>query len=338
MEFNGSLIKKLTELYGPTGRERKVAEFIINEIKEYVDDIKIDALGNLIVHKRGPGKKVMIAAHMDQVSMIVKDIDEKGFIRFGKLGGIKPFNLIDTRVVFENGVEGVIICEKLEDYNNITHDNLYIDIATISKKDVLDKVKLGDVAIAKSDYYENDECVIAKCLDDRVGCMIIIEAIKQKINGENDMYYVFTVQEEIGCIGAKTAGYEVNPDLFIAIDVGCTGDDLRGIKTAVKMGAGAGIKIKDAFLMVNYDVVNYLTLLCEDNDIRYQMEVSEAGGTDATTVQEVRSGVKSGSIVIPTRNIHSSNEIIAKEDVDNCIKLIVEIEKNKFDWQNLNIK
>src|SRR5699024_10447010 len=132
---------------------------------------------------------------------------------------------------------------------------------------------------------------------------------------DNDMYYAFTVQEEIGCIGAKVVGYDVNPDLSIALDVACTGDELRGIKTAVKLGNGAGIKVRDAFLMVNYDVVKYLTKLCEQNDITYQLEVSEVGGTDATTIQEARSGVKSGSITIPTRNIHSSNEIIAKEDI-----------------------
>lgn len=330
MEFNGKLLRELTELYGPTGREYKVAEFITREIKGYVDEIKIDALGNLIAHKRGLGKKVMISAHMDQLGMIVKNIDEKGFIRFGKLGSIKPLNLIDTRIVFENGVEGVIICEKIEDYNNITHDNLYIDIATLSPKNVLNKVKIGDVAVTKSEYYENDECVMTQCLDDRIGCMIIIEAMKQNIKSENDMYYVFTVQEEIGCIGAGTSGYEVNPDLFITLDVACTGDELRGIKTAMKMGAGAGIKVKDAFLMVNYDVVKYLTKLSQENNIKYQLEVSEVGGTDATNVQVVRSGIKSGSITIPTRNIHSVNEIIAKEDIANCIKLVIELEKNRL--------
>lgn len=330
MEFNSRLLKELTEIYGPTGREYKVADFITNEIKEYVDDIKIDALGNLIAHKKGPGSKIMLAAHMDQLGMIVKEIDEKGFIRFGGLGSIKPFNLIDTRVIFENGVEGVIICEKVKELGTITHDNLYIDIATLSREDVLKKVKLGDVAITKSQYYENDECVISQCLDDRIGCMILIEVIKKNIETENDMYYVFTVQEEVGCIGAKIASYEVNPDLFIALDVACTGDELRGIKTAMKLGAGAGVKVKDAFLMVNYDVVKYLTALCENNNIKYQLEVSETGGTDATTAQEVRSGVKSGSITIPTRNIHSVNEMIAKEDIHNCIKLVTELEKNKL--------
>lgn len=330
MKFNSDLLKKLTEIYGPTGREYKVAEFIIAEIKDYVDEIEIDTLGNLIAHKKGPGKKVALSAHMDQLGMIIKTIDEKGFMRFGKLGSIKPFNLMDSRVIFENGTEGVIICEKVEDFNKVTHNNLYIDIATLSKEDVLKKVRIGDVAITKSEYYENEECVMTQCLDDRIGCMIVIETIKQNIKSKNDMYYIFTVQEEEGCIGAEVAGYSIHPDLFITFDVACTGDELRGIRTDMKLGGGAGIKVKDAFLMVNYDVVKYLIKLSEDNSIKYQLEVSETGGTDATPVQSVKSGVKSGSITIPTRNIHSRNEIISKEDIINCIELAVSIEKNEL--------
>lgn len=328
VKFNSTLLKELVSIYGPTGREHEVADYIIDEIKDYVDEIEIDSLGNVIARKKGPGKKVMISAHMDQLGLIVKEIDDKGFIRFGKLGSIKPFNLIDTRVVFENGVEGVIVLEETHDFNKVTHDNLYIDLATLSAEDVNKKVKIGDVAIAKPSYYENEKCAIAPALDDRVGIMIMIESLKRQIDSYNDMYYVFTVQEEIGCIGARVAGYYVNPDLSIALDVSCTGDELRGIKTAVKMGSGAAIKVRDAFLMVNNDLVKYLVDLCEEKGISYQMEVSEVGGTDATTIQEARRGVRSGAITIPTRNIHSSNEIIAKDDIIQIINLVMEIEKN----------
>lgn len=327
MEFNSKLLKELTELYGPTGREQAVTGYIAEAIRDQVDEIRVDALGNLIAHKKGPGKRVVLSAHMDQLGMIVKTIDEKGFLRFGKLGSIKPFNLMDSRVVFENGVQGVILCEKTKDYNKVTHDELYIDLATLTRDAILKKVRPGDIAVSKSQYYENDDCVVMQCLDDRIGCMIVMEAIARNATAKNDMYYVFTVQEEIGCFGAQTAGYALNPDLFVTFDVACTGDELRGIRTDLKLGEGAGIKVMDAFMIVHKSVVDFMTGLADDRGIKWQAEVSETGGTDAHTAQLVRSGVKSGAVTIPTRNIHSCNEMVSKEDVLHCIRLAVAMQE-----------
>ena len=256
MEFNSRLTKELCEIYGPTGREFKVAEYIQEQIRGHVDEMWVDCLGNLIAHKKGPGKRVVLSAHMDQLGLMIKTIDEKGFGRIGALGSIKPYNLIDSRIQTESGIQGVMICEKKEDMGKITHHDLYIDFATLSPEKVREKVHIGEIAITRSEYYENEECVMMQCLDDRIGCMIIIDSILHDVKNTNDMYYVFSVQEEIGCFGAQTSTFDLKPDLFITFDVACTGDELRGIRTDVKLGAGAGIKVMDYFMVVNKYVVD----------------------------------------------------------------------------------
>lgn len=331
MEFNTKLTKELCELYGPTGREQKVAAYIQEKIRGHVDEMWVDCLGNLIAHKKGPGKKVVLSAHMDQLGLMIKTIDEKGFGRIGALGSIKPYNLIDSRIQTESGVQGVLICEKKEDMGKITHHDLYIDFAMLSPEKVREKVHIGEVAITKSEYYENEDCVMMQCLDDRIGCMIVIDSILRGVKNINDMYYVFSVQEEIGCFGAMTSTYALKPDLFITFDVACTGDELRGIRTDIKLGAGAGIKAMDYFMIVNQYVVDTLVQIADNNAIKYQIEVSENGGTDAHTAQLVQNGIKAGAITIPTRNIHSRDEIICKEDILNCIRMAMALETVELD-------
>ena len=160
MVFNSRLTKELCEIYGLTGREFKVAEYIQEQIRGHVDEMWVDCLGNLIAHKKGPGKRVVLPAHMDQLGLMIKTIDEKGFGRIGALGSIKPYNLIDSRIQTESGIQGVMICEKKEDMGKITHHDLYIDFATLSPEKVREKVHIGEIAITRSEYYENEECVM----------------------------------------------------------------------------------------------------------------------------------------------------------------------------------
>ena len=331
MEFNSSLTRERWELYGPPGPDHKVAQYIQERIRGHVDEMWVDCLGNLIAHKKGSGKRVVLSAHMDQLGLMIKTIDEKGFGRIGALGSIKPYNLIDSRIQTESGVQGVMICEKKEDMGKITHHDLYIDFATLSPEKVREKVRVGEVAITRSEYYENEECVMMQCLDDRIGCMILVDSILRDLKNTNDMYYVFSVQEEIGCFGAKTSTFALQPDLFITFDVACTGDEMRGIRTEIKLGAGAGIKVMDYFMIVNKGVVDALVGIAEKNGIRYQIEVSENGGTDAHTAQLVQGGIKAGAITIPTRNIHSRDEIICKEDILDCIRMAMALETAELD-------
>lgn len=327
MNFNTELMKKLSDCFSPSGREKNVRELIKAEIKDYVDELRVDALGNLIARKKGTGKKILFSAHMDQIGLIITHIDEKGFLRFSNVGGIHPKELLGLRMVFENGFEGVICCEKLEGDEKLNMSKLFLDVASTNPEFVKKNFQIGDMCVFKSEYYETEDCIICKAADDRIGCYIQIEAIKNQPSTENDIYYVFSVQEEVGCRGARTAGYGVNPDIAIALDVTATGDSLDGIKMDVKLGGGAAIKLMDKSLITHPEIKNMLTNLSIKNNIKYQYEVLEFGGTDAGAMHTVMAGIPSGVISIPTRNIHTSGEIINKDDVMECMKLVMAVTK-----------
>lgn len=321
MNFNSDLMKKLSDCFSPSGREKNVRELITNEIKDFVDEIRVDALGNLIARKKGTAKKILFSAHMDQIGLIITHVDEKGFLRFSNVGGVHPKEIIGLRIIFDNGFEGVVCSEKLEDKDKVTMDKLFLDVASTNKEFVKNNFKVGDMCVFKSEYYENEDCVICKAADDRIGCYILIEALKNHPKTDNDVYYVFSVQEEVGCRGAKTAGYSINPDLAIALDVTATGDSEDGIKMDVKLGEGAAIKIMDKSMITHPEVKDLLTDLAIQNNIKYQYEVLEFGGTDAGQIHLSKEGIPSGVISIPTRNLHSSGEIFNKSDILECIKL-----------------
>ena len=322
MNFNSELIKKLSDTFSPSGREKNVREMIINEIKDYADEIKVDALGNLIARKKGTGKKILFSAHMDQIGLIITHVDEKGFLRFSNVGGLHAKELIGLRMVFDNGLEGVVCSEEIDDKEKVEMKKLFLDVASINNDFVKYNFKVGDMCVFKSEFYETEDCVIFNAADDRIGCYILIEALKNHPATENDVYYVFSVQEEVGTRGAKTAGYSINPDLAIALDVTATGDTEDGIKMDVKLGDGAAIKIMDKSIITHPEVKDLLTDLAIENNIKYQYEVLEFGGTDAGPIHMTREGIPSGVISIPTRNLHSSGEIFNKQDVIECIKLV----------------
>ncbi len=322
MNYNRELMKKLSDCFSPSGREKNIRELITNEIKDYADEITTDALGNLIARKKGNGKKILFSAHMDQIGLIITHVDEKGFLRFSNVGGIKPKEMPGIRMVFDNGFEGVVCCEEIKGKEEITMSKLFLDVASTNKDFVNSNFKIGDMCVFKSEYYETEDCVVCRAADDRIGCYILIEALKNQPSTDNDIYYVFSVQEEVGCRGAKTAAYQINPDLGIAVDVTLTGDSENGIKMDVKLGEGAAIKIKDVSVITHPDVKNLLTDLAIEKNIKYQYEVLESGGTDAGPIHLSREGVPSGCISIPTRCIHSAGEIFSKSDVMECIKLV----------------
>lgn len=320
--FNSELMKKLSDCFGPSGREKAIREMIAEEIKDYADEISTDALGNLIARKKGTGKKILFSAHMDQIGIIITHVDKKGFLRFANVGGLNAKELLGLRMVFDNGLEGVICQEELKDKEKVTMGKLFLDVASTDKEFISKNFRVGDMCVFKTEYYETEDCVICKAADDRIGCYILIEALKNHPETDNDVYYVFSVQEEVGCRGAKTAGYSINPDLAIALDVTATGDTPDGIKMDVKLGGGAAIKLMDKSIITHTDVKDLLTNLAEENNIKYQYEVLEFGGTDAGPIHTSREGVPSGVISIPTRNLHTSGEIFSKSDVEECIKLV----------------
>lgn len=332
MNFNGDLLKRLVEAFSPSGDEMKIAEIIESEIKEYVDEINIDRLGNLIARKKGNGKKIMIAAHMDQIGLLITDIDDKGFLRFTNVGGISPYISLGQRVVFKDGLIGTINVEPIKDMSKLKLENMFIDIGASSKEDAEKKVVIGDFCVYESQYYEGENRVVSGCLDDRIGCYVLIEAIKNLKEAKNDIYFVFTTQEEVGLRGAKVSAYSINPDFGIAVDVTGTGDTPKAKPFAISLDKGAAIKVKDQSIIVNPAVKNFMVKVAKEDKIDYQLEVLERGGTDSGAINLAREGVPAGVISVPTRYVHSTNETVSKSDVNNCIKLLVSLVNRDFDF------
>lgn len=313
-----NLIKRLTEVYGPSGFEEKVVAAIKDEIAPFVDEVEVDKLGSLVAAKKGDGARVMLAAHMDEIGLIVTHVDKKGFLRFSTVGGVSAGRLSGMRVVFKDGQVGTIGLEKTGN----TIDKMFIDIGATSREEAESKVSIGDFAVFRQDCVDLGDRVIAKAMDDRVGCVVQIEAARRLKDSPNEVYFVFTVQEELGCRGAQTAAYAIDPDIAIALDVTRTGDTPEAHTMEVSLGKGAAIKVKDSGIVAHPKVRQLLVQTASEQEIPYQLEVLDGGATDASSMQSSRGGVPSGVISIPSRYVHSPSEMIDIGDTEACIKLL----------------
>lgn len=323
--LNIDLLKKIVSTYSPAGNETRICQLIKKEVEPYADEIYTDALGNLIVRKKGTGKKVLLAGHMDQIALMVTYVDDKGFLRFTNIGGISPAITYSQRVIFENGTIGVIGCEKIDSLKDLTLDKLFIDIGATSKEEAEERVSIGDVCVYYSEVIVDDRHMVAPALDDRIGCYIMIEILKTMKSSKNDIYFVFTVQEEVGTRGAKTAGYAIEPDVAISFDVTATGDTPKARPMAVQLGHGPAVKVKDNSILCHPKVKNLMIDNAKKHSIPYQLEVLEFGGTDSGAIHLTRSGVPSGVLSIPTRYIHSTCEMVSLSDVKQTINLSIKI-------------
>lgn len=325
------LLKKLTQTIAPSGNEEALIELIAGEIEGYVDEVRCDALGNLIAHKKGAGKKLMLAAHTDEIGIIVTYIEENGFLRFHNIGGVTVQNAIGARVHFLNGTVGVVGCETKTEAKEAKLDNLFVDIGAKDRKAAEELVQIGDAAGFAGEFVETDDVVISKALDDRAGCYVLIEALKRARTCAHDLYIVFTVQEEIGARGSATAAYGIGPEMGIAVDVTDTGDIPDAKTMAVKLGGGAAIKVRDNSLLAHQKVREHLLSLAKKDNIDTQMEVLTRGGTDAGAISLSREGVPAGTISIPARYIHSPSEMVSKRDLEACVRLMVSVIENSIE-------
>ena len=329
------LLKQLTETFGPSGYEDEVRKLVQAEVKPFADEIKVDALGNLIARKKPTRqtkdtKKVMIAAHMDEIGLMVSHVDEKGFVRFSPIGGVFRRYVVGGRVQFLNGVQGVIGYDNLGNVNELpTLDKVYIDVGATSKKDC--PVKVGDVAAFDRPFTEMGNRLVAKSMDDRVGVLVGIEALRALKTTPHDVYFVFTTQEEVGTRGAATSAYGVDPDIGIALDVTPTGDAPEAPKMEMALGKGACIKFKDAGALSDPRVVQWMIRTAEKNKIPFQREVLLLAATDARAIQLTRAGVPAGCISIPVRYVHSPSEMVDYSDVQNSVKLLTALLRSPID-------
>lgn len=331
-------LKRLVEIAQPSGFEQPQAKLLAELAAPYVDEVYTDTLGNVICHKKGPGKKIMVPAHMDVIGFIVIHIDDEGFLRFAPLGGHSPVNLINTPVIFENGVRGCIRPDCTADLNTpylggLRIDSLYIDIGAADKAEAERMVKPG--MAARFDFPCEKAAggnIITPYADDLIACVTLLMAMERAKKTKNDMYYVFTVQEERGLRGARVAARHIAPDVGIAVDVGVCSDLPGENKGTSKTHAGGGalICVKNGGYISNLPVRDRIRELADAHKIPWQDEIMSAGSTDSAAIQTSRGGVQVGGVSVPNRYAHSSNSVFNIEDAENVAKLITVIAETEF--------
>ncbi len=315
------LLQQLTQIPGPSGYEHQIREAVREMVAPHADEITTDALGNLIVRKGkvGQGKRIMLAAHMDEIGVMVSHIDENGFARFAPIGGVRPAYCLGGRVRFLNGRVGVINQEKTADpAKTLSLDQMFIDLGGADHG-----IKVGDVAAFDRTFADLGDRVVSKALDDRVGVAVLIRALRQLESTPHEVYFVFSVQEEVGVRGATTAAFRLAPDVGIAVDVTGWGDTPNVPPMVdVALGKGPAIKIRDGGMLADPRVVDWMISTAEKAKIPYQREVLLAGSTDARAIQLSRAGVPAGTISIPCRYVHSPSEMVDVHDAENAAALL----------------
>lgn len=320
------LLKTLTETFGPSGYEGEVRKLILKEVKPLADEARVDALGNLIVRKKPAAnsknpKRIMLAAHMDEIGVIASHIDRKGFVRFTNIGGTFGKYTLGARVRFTNGVTGVVGYDRMEQVDNALPINkMYIDVGATKKEDC--SVKVGDFAAFERSYMEMGDRLVAKSMDDRTGVVVLIETLRAIKSTPNDLYFVFTTQEEVGVRGAGAAAYGIDPEIGIAVDVTATGDTPASLKMVMELGKGPCVKFRDPGMLSDPRIVDWMITTAEKAKIPYQREVLLLGSTDAREIQISRAGVMAGALSIPCRYVHSASEMVDYNDLKNSVKLL----------------
>lgn len=326
------LLEKLCNAVGPSGYEGEVRNIIKEEIKKYVDDIKVDNMGNIIAHKKGNGPKVIVDAHMDEVGFIITGYNDDGTLKFSALGGINA-KIIPSKVVLigDKKIPGVIglkpihLQSKDERKKPVPYNKCCIDIGSSSREETEKVVKLGEYAIFDTKFSKFGEGLIkGKAFDDRIGCAVLIEILKENYNC--DFYAVFNVQEEVGERGAYVSAYNINPDIAIALE-GTICADMPGIPkylTATEIGKGPAISIMDRTSLFNNEITEAIIKVAKEKDIAYQRRTSVAGSNDAGAIHTVGDGAKVATVSVPCRYIHSSVSVASLEDYENTVKLMKE--------------
>lgn len=324
-----NILRTLCEAFGPTGSETSVAGVIESMIKDYADEIKHDALGNLIAIRHGGGRRIMLAAHMDQIGFIVTSIDENGFLRIHPLGGIARNVTLGRRVIFENGTEGAIYFEQTSEGGSYDVDmkRMFIDIGAASREDALKKVRVGDAATYAPGVIDMGARMVSPAMDNRAGCAVLIELLRELIT-DNEVACAFTTQEEVGLRGARAAAFELDPDMGVALDVTTSCDTPKCARSSsCVLGKGPTIKIMDSSMVCSPQVVREMRRAAQRAGVEYQDEVLTAGGTDGAAMQLTRGGVPSGVISLPCRYVHTPVEMVEVSDLEGAVRILRELVK-----------
>lgn len=333
--INLTLLKRLSETPGVSGREERVRALVIEELTPLVDEITVDALGNVIAFKRGKSdRRVMLAAHMDEIGFMVKYIDEHGFVRLQPLGGFDARVLVAQRVIVHTA-DGQALRGVLTPATKPIHllgdekpgapklEEFYVDLGMPGDR-VREVVGLGDSVTLDRTLEQTGECVIGKALDDRSGVFTMIEALRKLGKHQVSVLAVATVQEEVGLRGAQTSAYHVNPDVAIALDTTLAVDTpgMPETEAVTRLGEGVAIKMFDSSAIPNYKLVRHLRAVAEQHDVKHQLEILPRGGTDAGAMQRARAGAPAITLSIPSRYVHTVNEMVNVGDLDAASTLL----------------
>lgn len=326
------LIKELCQKSGVSGFEEEIRTAIIEKIKPYADSIKVDSIGNLIVHKAGlkhTEKKLLVTAHMDEVGFIVKKIDDAGYIKFAAVGGIDRRVMLGKKVlVGENKISGIIglrayhLVSPAEEKIVPKTEDMYIDIGAKDQETAQSVVSPGDYIVFDSDCVEfGDGLLKAKAIDDRLGCSVMIKLLEEKL--PIDCIFVFSAQEEVGTRGAFGAAFSISPDIALVLE-GTTAADLAGIKDhkqVTVLGKGPVLGIMDNATLYDRELFNLLRDIAQENNIPWQAKRYIAGGNDASAIQKSKSGVRVASVSAPVRYLHTPSCVASIKDFDFMLLL-----------------
>jgi endoglucanase len=332
------VLEKLSDANGVTGREDQVRRLMKKYLKPYVDEVREDKLGNLIAFKKGKkdAPTVMLAAHMDEVGLMIKNIKKKGFLQFTKIGGMDDRILLAQKVIVHTdkgplpgiiGSKPVHIQKEEERKKVIEADKLFIDVGAKTKEEAEKMgVQVGDTVSFDTKFCRlSGNVVLGKAFDDRIGCAILVEVLKKLPEVDCNLYVVGTIQEEVGLRGATIAAFQIMPDLGIALDASVAGD-MPGVgegEAPAKMGAGPVVTVADAGLIAHPRVLRLIIESAKKNKIPYQLETGIRGATDAARIALSREGVPSGVVSVPARYIHSPGAVLNLDDAEKAVDLVV---------------
>jgi putative aminopeptidase FrvX len=333
-EINFDLLKRLCEAPGVASREDQVRAITVEALRPLVDDLRVDALGNVIATRKGDGPTVMIAGHMDEIGFLVSHIDDRGFLRIQPVGGFDARTLVAQRVlvhaqdgtaypgVIQPAAKPIHILDKSE-IKPAKLEELFVDTGMTGDR-VREVIEIGDMVTVDRTLIEAGDCVMGKAMDDRVGVFVMIEALRAAGTSNANIVAVATTQEEVGLRGAETSAYSVQPDIAIALDI-TLALDIPGMSPEMavsRIGEGVAIKVMDSSHLAHPALLRHFRELARQHNIPHQLEILPRGGTDAAEMQRARGGAPAITLSIPTRYVHTANETSSKADIAATIDLL----------------
>ena len=324
-------LNQLNEVHAPSGDEAQLGELLARLARPYGGEVRRDTLGNLIVRRQGSGPRVMFAAHMDSIGFIITHIEKEGFLRMGKLGGLSHRELLYHSFRLKNGVRGVLAREEKAELEKLKLEECYLDIGARDEEEARKLCQVGDTAVFDAPAFSQGDRLVSPYLDDRLSCAVLLQVLEELGETDNDLYFVFTVQEEVGVRGAGSAAFAIEPDYALVVDVTDV-EDTPGTQRlgTTRLGRGAAIKRMDSDFICHPRMVSLLEETAREGEIPVQMDIMTDGGTDGGPIHRSRVGVLTGGVSIPCRYVHTPREMASLSDAQAAVRLLGAFARRKL--------